>query len=78
MNYNIDTEEGMTNSVKWLEEMLASGSKPAVEWFIPRSFATYLIYKPIKVYTSKGVDEPTERVLAAAGFTREEGNHALN
>ena len=72
MNYNIDTEEGMVNAVRWLEEMLA-GSNPAVEWFIPRSFATYLIYKPTKVYTSEGVDKSTERVLAAAGFTREEG-----
>ena len=72
MNYNIDTEEGMVNAVRWLEELLASGSNPAVEWFIPRSFSTYLIYKPTKVYTSEGVDKSTERVLAAAGFTREE------
>ena len=72
MNYDISTKEGMANSVKWLEDMLASGDKPVTKWFIPRSLSIYTLVKADKTYTSEGVDAPTEKVLAAAGFTRKD------
>ena len=44
MNYNIDTEEGMANAVRWMEQTLATPSKTLI-WRIPRAAATYTIDK---------------------------------
>lgn len=70
MNYDIDTPEGMVNAVAWLNNMLESSAKPMVMWYIPRSFAVYMIDKKAKTYTSEGEDSATEQVLAEAGFKK--------
>ena len=46
MNYNIDTEEGMANAVRWMEQTLDTPAK-ALIWRIPRAAATYIIDKVI-------------------------------
>lgn len=72
MNYDLDTEEGMQNSVDWMQEMLDRSASPTLVWMIPRSGATYTIYKPSKTYFSGSiVDEPVDRVLEHMGFKRE-------
>lgn len=71
MNYNIDTEEGMANAVRWMEQALDTPSKILV-WMIPRSAATYTIDKGGRTFTRTRVDEPTDRVLLHMGFTIKE------
>ena len=71
MNYNIDTEEGMANAVRWMEQTLGTPSKVLI-WLIPRSAATYTIDKVDRTFTRTGVDEPTDRVLLHMGFTVKE------
>ena len=71
MNYNIDTEEGMMNAVRWMEQTLDTPSKTLI-WRIPRAAATYIIDKSGRTFTRTGVDEPTDRVLLHMGFTVKE------
>ena len=71
MNYNIDTEEGMANAVRWMEQTLGTPSKTLI-WRIPRTAATYIIDKGDRTFTRTGVDEPTDRVLLHMGFTVKE------
>jgi hypothetical protein len=71
MNYNIDTEEGMANAVRWMEQTLATPSKTLI-WLIPRAAATYNIDKSDRTFTRTGMDEPTDRVLLHMGFAVKE------
>ena len=71
MNYNIDTEEGMANAMRWMEQTLDTPAK-ALIWRIPRADATYIIDKSDRTFTRTGVDEPTDRVLLHMGFTVKE------
>lgn len=71
MNYDLNTEEGMQNSVDWMQEMLDRSASPTLVWVIPRSGATYTIHKPSKTYSSGlYVDEPVDRVLEHMGFKK--------
>lgn len=70
MNYDIDTPDGMRNAVAWLNFMLSACVTDTLVWYIPRSDSCYTISRSGKTYTSEGVDSPTERVLAQAGFTK--------
>lgn len=70
MNYDLDTQEGMANSVAWMEGVLSSGQAPTLIWFIPRSGATYTIDKLRKVYRSDVTDAPTDQVLNHMGYKK--------
>ena len=70
MNYDLDTQEGMANSVAWMEDVLSSGQAPTLIWFVPRSRATYTIDKLGKVYHSDVTDAPIDQVLNHMGFKK--------
>lgn len=70
MNYDLDTAEGMANSVAWMEDVLSSGQAPTLVWFVPRSGATYTIAKVSKVYHRDAVDSAIDRVLDHMGFKK--------
>ncbi len=42
MNYDLDTPEGLENSITWMEQLLAS-IKDGGTWGIPRSLSVYTI-----------------------------------
>lgn len=71
MNYDINTAEGMVNSVAWMEGVLFSGEAPILVWYVPRSAATYTIDKVSKIYYSDWVDSSIDRVLDHMGFKKE-------
>lgn len=70
MNYDIDTEEGMKNAVRWTQTTL-DNIKDGGKWVIPRS-ATVVTVDHVnrKVYILAGhTPEPdTERVIKAMGW----------
>ena len=70
MNYDLDTAEGMANSVAWMEDVLSSGQAPTLIWFVPRSGAMYTIAKVSKVYHRDVVDSAIDRVLDHMGFKK--------
>jgi len=70
MNYDLDTAEGMANSVAWMEDVLSSGQAPILIWFVPRSGATYTIDKVAKVYHRDVVDSAIDRVLDHMDFKK--------
>ena len=70
MNYDLDTQEGMANSVAWMEDVLSSGQAPTLIWFVPRSSATYTIDKVAKVYHRDAVDSAIDQVLDHMGFKK--------
>jgi hypothetical protein len=70
MNYDLDTAEGMANSVAWMEDVLSSGQAPILIWFVPRSGATYTIDKVSKVYHRDVVDSAIDRVLDHMDFKK--------
>ena len=72
MNYDISTEQGMLNSVRWMKSLMAVSS-PKFIWAIPRSSAVYQIDTIGKTFyplASGGEDKSTNKVLAHMGFTR--------
>jgi len=70
MNYDIDTEEGMSNAVQWLQynfSVIKTGGK----WVIPRSGTIVTVDHPNKTaYILAGhTPEPdTERVIKHMGW----------
>lgn len=70
MNYDINTEEGMNNAVKWTQatfDMIRTGGN----WAIPRSGTIVTVDHTTKTaYIIKGrAPEPdTERVIKAMGW----------
>lgn len=69
--YDLDTEEGMANSVRWLEKLLATLSEGAV-WGVPRSGTCIHIDKADKIATIRGgflPDPSLAKVFVAAGWT---------
>ena len=70
MNYDIDTHEGMANSVKWTEELF-SKMKEGGRWLVPRSgtlVAVYPKHKAVEIYEGEAPDPSIERVIKAMGW----------
>lgn len=71
MNFDIETKEGMANSVAWTERLFALMSEGGV-WGIPRSATTVRVYPSKKeVVITDGVltEESLTRVIEAMGWT---------
>lgn len=71
MNYDLDTEEGMKNSMEWTSRTL-SHIKQGGTWAIPRSGTLVKIdheYKTAYMIAGTEPEESTERVLKALGWT---------
>lgn len=67
MNYDINTEEGMENSVKWQSRMctaLAEGAK----WGVPITGSIYTIYQSKKLALGVKRDSDIDRVFKATGW----------
>lgn len=74
MNFDIDTDQGMANSMAWTQNII-NMLKPGGAWAIPRSntlvtfdrhrtVATMIVDKP-------GLEDCTKRVLQAIGWAVE-------
>ena len=71
MNFDIETTEGMANSVAWTERLFALLSEGGV-WGIPRSETLVRVYPSKKeVVITGGVmpEESLTRVIEAMGWT---------
>jgi len=68
MNYDLDTPEGLENSITWMEQLLAS-IKDGGTWGIPRSLSVYTINKRDKIARRTSPDGPTDYVLTKMGWT---------
>jgi hypothetical protein len=71
MNYDIDTEKGLANSVAWTESLFAFMREGGV-WGIPRSETLVRVYPSKKevVITNGGMpEESLTRVIEAMGWT---------
>ena len=73
VNWDIDTEEGLANAVKWQQSMISLVKQSGV-WFVPRSHSMYAIDHKHKVAKKvTGFPEPTiEKVFNAMGWTVDE------
>jgi hypothetical protein len=72
-NYDIDTEEGMANSVAWTEELFLTINNGG-KWVVPRSGTVIRVDKANKTaYITQGFvpDTGMERVIKAMGWTVE-------
>lgn len=72
-NYDLDTEEGMANSVAWTEKTF-DAIRPNGTWVVPRSGMMVRIDHPNKaVHITEGwmPDEDVERVIRAMGWAVE-------
>jgi hypothetical protein len=70
MNYDIDTEDGMANSVAWTEELFLTINNGG-KWIVPRSGTTIEVHHKYKtVYITEGhtPDSGIERVIDAMGW----------
>ena len=68
--YDLDTPEGMANSVSWLAKLVATVSDGG-RWAVPRSGTVIHLDKTNKVATIEGAmlpDPSLSRVLQAAGW----------
>ena len=71
MNYDIETKEGMANSVAWTERLFAFMGDGAI-WGIPRSATMVRVYPSKKeVVITNGVmpEESLTLVIEAIGWT---------
>ena len=71
MNYDIETKEGLANSVAWTERLFSLMSEGGV-WGIPRSETLVRVYPSKKeVVITNGVmpEESLTRVIEAMGWT---------
>ena len=73
VNWDIDTEEGLANAVKWQQSMISSVKQSGV-WFVPRGHSMYAIDHKHKVAKKiTGFPEPTiKKVFNAMGWTVDE------
>ena len=71
MNYDLNTTEGIANSVAWTENlfsMMAEGGS----WMIPRSRTIVKVYplkKEVEVKRGVRLDKSIEQVIKAMGWT---------
>ena len=71
MNYDIETKEGLANSVAWTERLFALMSEGAV-WGIPRSETLVRVYpskKEVVIIDGVMPEESLARVIEAMGWT---------
>lgn len=71
MNYDLDTEDGMSNSVAWTQHTFDMLNEGGV-WHVPRSNTTIIVYHKTKTaHISRGhkPDPSIERVIKAMGWT---------
>lgn len=70
MNYDIDTDEGMKNSVAWTQRLFNTVNDGGT-WMIPRSLTIVRIYKSKKeVHIGAGAvpDPSIAKVIKAMGW----------
>lgn len=70
MNYDIDTEEGMNNAVRWTQATL-DNIKDGGKWVIPRSGTIVTIdhaNKTAHILAGYLPEPDTERVIKAMGW----------
>jgi len=78
MNYDIDTDEGMANSVAWTERMFGM-MRDGTMWGIPRSGTTVRVYPTKKeVVITDGLlpEDGLARVIKAMGWAIKEGGQS--
>jgi hypothetical protein len=71
MNYDIDTPEGMANSVAWTESTFMRLKEGGV-WFVPRSMTAVHVYpskKEVRIRRGPTRDSSIERVIKKMGWT---------
>lgn len=71
MSYDLDTPEGMANSVAWTESTFARLKEGGV-WFVPRSMTTVHVYpskKEVRILRGLKLDSSIERVIKEMGWT---------
>ena len=71
MNFDIDTQDGMANSVRWTEAMF-SQIKDGGTWMIPRSGTVVRVsHKDKTVSVTAGIypENSLRRVIKAMGWT---------
>jgi hypothetical protein len=71
MNYDLNTPEGMANSVAWTERTFAMLNEGGV-WFVPRSSTTVHVYpsvKEVRILRGHALDSSIERVIKEMGWT---------
>jgi hypothetical protein len=71
MNFDIETKEGLANSVAWTERLFALMSEGAV-WGIPRSETLVRVYpskKEVVIIDGVMPEESLARVIEAMGWT---------
>jgi hypothetical protein len=71
MNYDIETTDGMANSMAWTETMFSMMRDGAL-WVVPRSMMRLKIYpskKEVEVIRGHTRDDSIERVIKAMGWT---------
>jgi|LakMenEpi03Aug12_release.lakeMendotaPanAssembly.Ray.scaffolds.fasta_scaffold776930_3 hypothetical protein len=71
MNYDIETKEGLANSVAWTERLFTLMSEGAV-WSIPRSVTIVRVYpskKEVVIIDGVAPEKSLARVIEAMGWT---------
>lgn len=71
MNYDIDTEEGMANSVAWTERLFSMLRDGGV-WHVPRSSTVVCVFpskKEATIYKGHLPDDSITLVIKAMGWT---------
>lgn len=71
MNYDIETKEGLANSMAWTERLFALMNEGAV-WSIPRSVTMVRVYpskKEVVIIDGVMPEESLARVIEAMGWT---------
>jgi hypothetical protein len=71
MNYDINTKDGMANSVVWTERLFALLKEGGV-WGIPRSETLVRVYpskKEVVITDGLMLEESLTRVIEAMGWT---------
>lgn len=72
MNYDISTDEGMANSMAWVQDLI-DNLKDGGSWAIPRTLAIYTFDKVNRIARFTGGRDPeTERVLGHMGWQIQE------
>lgn len=70
MNYDLNTEDGMANSVAWTEQLFSMMHEGG-SWLVPRSMTTVKVYPmrhEVEVTRGHTLDKSIERVIEAMGW----------
>jgi hypothetical protein len=70
MNYDLDTKDGMANSVAWTEQLFSTLDDGGV-WGIPRSGTVVRVYpskKEVCIQTGHTLDPSIKRVITEMGW----------